>query len=448
MTEPKGMIYLRAGGAERFRKDTSKIFRKRDNPTLLEIDGKLNRYPVIPAQNFNQRAQALVAIITLCAQWLDAKKTKIDGHGSFRAPVIQALLIAADAALRGVEKAQTISADQKARDAIAAKEIQDRITAQKNWAIARDGVRKLFPKGSTQGANGRPVQPMHPRNYLEVLDPQHRRGDELMKHFMDWERNDLFQGNFWEYLNKLKSDQLDHLQKFKVTYVDSLAFRDLFVVNFEAGLMQSHMSPVVQNMIMSGTPLDKVITNASKKFLDTTTWPSKALKGLSDGWGAFVLSPQDVLYVGVHMGGSFHHSSFLCGAPVLAAGMIKVQQGRVLEIHESNGHYQAQGDHMKSFLTLLKRNMPGTDWAKVSYYKFNTGERTTVAQMLNLQPPQSVAKGGPQPSTVGYSTMQRSGRPLPQPPAQQKGSGRPLPQPPLSPPKGNVRNLANRFNKG
>ena len=448
MTEPKAMIYLRAGGAERFRKDTSKIFRKRDNPTLLEIDVKLNAYPIIPAQNFNQRAQALVAIRTLCVQWLDAKKTRTDGHGSFRAPVINDLLFAVEAALRGVEEAQTISADRKARDAIAAKEIQDRITAQKNWAIARNGVRKLFPKGSTQGANGRPVQPMHPHNYLEVLDPQHRRGQELMYHFMDWERDDRFQGNFWDYLNKLDPEQLDELQKFKVTYVDNLAFRDLFIVNFAGGLMRSCMSPTVQNMIMSNAALDQVKANAGEKLLDTTTWNSQSLNGVeSVGWGAFVLSPAEVLYVGEHKNAKFHHSSFLCGAPVLAAGMIKVKQGRVVAIHEKNGHYRSQEHHMKSFLALLKRNMPGTDWSQVPYHGFHATQPTTVAQMLNLQPPQSVAKG-PQPSTVGYSTMQRSGRPLPQPPAQQKDSGRPLPQPPSSPPKGNVRNLINRFNKG
>lgn len=438
MTEPNGMIYLCAGGAERFRKDTSKRFRKRDNATLLEIDGKLNAYPIIPTQNFNQRAQALVAIITLCVKWLDAKKTKIDGHGSFRAPVIQALGSAAETALRGVEKDQ-ISAEKKAK-------------AQKNWAIARDGVRKLFPKGSTQGANGRPVQPMHPHNYLEVLDPQHRRGQELRQYFMDWERDDQFNGNFWDYLEKLNSEQLDPLQKAKVTYVESLAFRELFIVNFAGGLMRSCMSPTVQNMIMSNAPLAQVMANAEEKLLDTTTWASQTLG--ENGWGAFVLSPAEVLYVGEHKNPTFHHSSFLCGAPVLAAGMIKVKQGRVVAIHEKNGHYRSGEHHVMSFLTLLKRNMPGTNWWEVPYIGFwDTAEKAKkkekkVAEILGLPPVQIVAKGGLQPSTVGYSTMQRSGRPLPQPPAQQKGSGRPLPQPPSSPPKGNVRNLVNRFNKG
>ncbi len=108
MTEPNGMIYLCAGGAERFRKDTSKRFRKRDNATLLEIDGKLNAYPIIPTQNFNQRAQALVAIITLCVKWLDAKKTKIDGHGSFRAPVIQALGVRQRRPFEGSKKTRSV----------------------------------------------------------------------------------------------------------------------------------------------------------------------------------------------------------------------------------------------------------------------------------------------------------------------------------------------------
>jgi hypothetical protein len=150
-----------------------------------------------------------------------------------------------------------------------------------------------------------------------------------------------------------------------------------------------------------------------------------------------VLSPQDVLYVGVHVSGSFHHSSFLCGAPVLAAGMIKVEKGRIRGIHEKNGHYRSQEVHMQSFLKLLQRNLPGTDWHGVEYYSFG-GAWMTVGQKLNLprRPPvPNRANRGPLPSTLAS----------PQTAAHVSG-GRQAPttaQP--QPQQGRVRNLARRF---
>ena len=140
--------------------------------------------------------------------------------------------------------------------------------------------------------------------------------------------------------------------------------------------------------------------DADFRPLDTTTWPSAALVGFTNGWGCFVLSTHEIVYCGVHTGGLSHHSSFLAGAPVLAAGMIKVENGRVKAIHEKNGHYQAKTEHMKTFLKLLVRRMPATDWSKVEYSEFG-GFQTTVRDQLPAPSPPRPPRPAPRAPVVG-----------------------------------------------
>lgn len=50
-----------------------------------------------------------------------------------------------------------------------------------------------------------------------------------------------------------------------------------------------------------------------------------------------------------------HHSAFLAGGPVAAAGFIKVVNGQVTEITNSSGHYMPPYDYTEQALTELKR---------------------------------------------------------------------------------------------
>jgi hypothetical protein len=431
MAEPKGMVYLQPGGADLFKKHTSKIFRKRNNDNLIKLDILLAGYPTIPRDDRKRRTLALVSILSLCNQWLSSKATKLEGHSSFRAPHIRNLHEAASSALRGIEVLERV---------------RKHFAAKKNWDTTLGAVKKIIPEGSTHGADGKPVRIMQGENWLEILDKHHRRGQELKRHFQDWQASNDPR-TFWQYLEQLDPNALQALTTLEVSYIDDLMFRDLFTVNFQGGLMRSKITSDLQQRIVDAVKKPElqtadtrqaILSSAEEKLLDTSNWPSHALAGLTDGWGAFVLSPQDVLYVGVHVSGSFHHSSFLCGAPVLAAGMIKVEKGRIRGIHEKNGHYRSQEVHMQSFLKLLQRNMPGTDWHGVEYYSFG-GAWMTVGQKLNLprRPPvPSRANRGPLPSTLAS----------PQHPPQ--GSGTILSSTPRLPQaQGRVRAAVNQLNK-
>lgn len=393
MAEDKRHSFLRPGGAKLFKDKTAKKFALRKNKTLLKIDKALAEYEIIPREERKLRTAALIAIISFCETWLKAKTKKISNDESFRYPAISELQSQAVATLAALD----------------------------HWATAKSAFAKLIPKGSLHGRNAakpgrdwkaQPAKPGDPpplkhlespgdlkkdpssglikinvNNWLEVIDTEHRRGAELKPLFQAW-LNSTETCSFWVYLEKQAPSVKKDLEKVRVHYNDDLVFRALYEVNFDNGMMMSRMSPLVQSMIVHKLTRRKVFIDAIEKPLDTTTWPSAALHGFTNGWACFVLSAQHVLYAGVHMGGQFHHSSFLSGAPVLAAGMIKVKNGRIVAIHEKNGHYQAQSLHLETFLRWLVRKMPGTDWNDVTYTTFGGLERSVASVLgLPIRPP-------------------------------------------------------------
>jgi hypothetical protein len=67
----------------------------------------------------------------------------------------------------------------------------------------------------------------------------------------------------------------------------------------------------------------------------------------------FILSLADQLYVSKKVKGIFHHSSFLGGAPVKAAGKLTVSAGRLEELYFHSGHYRPNKADMRAMLSFL-----------------------------------------------------------------------------------------------
>jgi hypothetical protein len=52
--------------------------------------------------------------------------------------------------------------------------------------------------------------------------------------------------------------------------------------------------------------------------------------------------------------GLFHHSSFVCGAAVLAAGGLEVRKGRIDKLSAHSGHYRPDEGTFLAFVEYLK----------------------------------------------------------------------------------------------
>ncbi|KAK4050539.1 hypothetical protein OIO90_005006 [Microbotryomycetes sp. JL221] len=81
----------------------------------------------------------------------------------------------------------------------------------------------------------------------------------------------------------------------------------------------------------------------------------------------FVSDLKSNLYVGIKKTGAFQHSSFLSGARVLSAGLIKVDEGKLTSLSPLSGHYRAGTLHFKAFVRSLEDR--GVDMTSVSISK-------------------------------------------------------------------------------
>jgi hypothetical protein len=79
--------------------------------------------------------------------------------------------------------------------------------------------------------------------------------------------------------------------------------------------------------------------------------------------GIYVMSSDGVIYFRQgHDPYEFHHSSFLAGAPVAAAGEIIIENGRIVMVNNRSGHYRASFAHIFQFLLELQKKKVRPDY--------------------------------------------------------------------------------------
>ena len=66
------------------------------------------------------------------------------------------------------------------------------------------------------------------------------------------------------------------------------------------------------------------------------------------------MDPEGEIYVSRHSVGKFHHSSFLSGDPVAAAGEVVVKNGLITKVTDKSGHYQPGPEQMLNLTQRLQ----------------------------------------------------------------------------------------------
>ncbi|KAI9758011.1 MAG: hypothetical protein M4579_003247 [Chaenotheca gracillima] len=84
----------------------------------------------------------------------------------------------------------------------------------------------------------------------------------------------------------------------------------------------------------------------------------------------FVADTSFRLYVGIKQSGAFQHSSFLHGARISAAGLIKIKDGQIRSLSPLSGHYRPPSHNFRAFIHSLKES--GADTSRVSISKSYT----------------------------------------------------------------------------
>ncbi|KIY00739.1 uncharacterized protein Z520_03404 [Fonsecaea multimorphosa CBS 102226] len=78
----------------------------------------------------------------------------------------------------------------------------------------------------------------------------------------------------------------------------------------------------------------------------------------------FVCDTSFRLYIGYKQSGAFQHSSFLYGARILSAGLIKVKHGQLRKLSPLSGHYRPPAGNFRAFVHSLRDE--GVDMSRVS----------------------------------------------------------------------------------
>jgi len=106
------------------------------------------------------------------------------------------------------------------------------------------------------------------------------------------------------------------------------------------------------------------------------------------GWGIWVLSPDDVLYTASHQLGSLHHSSFLSGQAVQAAGEWEVSDGEVINITAKTGHYKCDIETFQRGLRSM--NLSGLNLRNTNAVVYSGQSPVAINAMQFLADPAAV----------------------------------------------------------
>ena len=94
-----------------------------------------------------------------------------------------------------------------------------------------------------------------------------------------------------------------------------------------------------------------------------------------NGYAIFVIAPDHNLYSGSHIGGVFHHSSFLGEGATVAAGEIKTDpNGKIVELSSKSGHYRPKDSQNLYMLKYFQDR--GADLSTIKFTFYGTEGKT------------------------------------------------------------------------
>ncbi|MGI9284567.1 MAG: hypothetical protein ACR2P1_04210 [Pseudomonadales bacterium] len=178
------------------------------------------------------------------------------------------------------------------------------------------------------------IDAAHASYWLEYLDPQHRPGYVLAPNWQAWLTDAAAvaaKQSFWAHIGTILAPaDIDVLVKY---YPESPVYDNLdYLLHFV------------------GTTLTDALDVTFDSRTNTTHFSDV-------GWAIFVVSPENKFFAGSHEVGKHHHSSFLGGGAVLAAGEIVVDDGKVCVLTAKSGHYRPSPQNLRNFV-LQERNIP------------------------------------------------------------------------------------------
>lgn len=264
--------------------------------------------------------------------------------------------------------------------------VDDELAALEGAPPGSTDWKRLIASFDSPGS--RALQPTYKR---EAQDPKHRMGD-------------LLEECFKVYVKKHPEDQTGLRFYY---WLDGLGDWDRVMLVSGHALMRgtgedAYVKPSMVKAFMRGVAyMDKaarkshrVHFNGGTAFLKGGEAGTGALGGTvmtplstaemstvfsGKGFGIWVVSESGKLYVGNHVKGMIHHSSFLAGADVMCGGEMWARHGKIQLLTAKSGHYNPGIEHLVWALKVLETCVDNFDDIKVMAWKRTTNKLLLVA---------------------------------------------------------------------
>ncbi|KAI9156944.1 hypothetical protein LWI28_014463 [Acer negundo] len=211
-------------------------------------------------------------------------------------------------------------------------------TAASRWTRISLNASKVG-KGLCEDANAQKLAFQH---WIEAIDPRHRYGHNLNLYYEEWCKEDTGQPFFyWLDIGDGKEVDLKNCPRFRLQQ-ECIKY------------LGPQEREQYQYIIVDG----KMVHKQTGNLLNTNCEPQ------GSRW-IFVISVSKELYAGEKRKGSFHHSSFLAGGTILAAGRLVAEDGKLKSVSAYSGHYRPTTENLGSFLAFLKENGVNVDEVQV-----------------------------------------------------------------------------------
>jgi len=235
----------------------------------------------------------------------------------------------------------------------------------------------------------------------EKTDPNHRMGD-LIREFAAIAPPNV---NLFAWMDSLSYFEVCHLMRTQLNKQNG------FVKNFAPAFMRGVKYLNAAGRVSYQVMIDDGVLQWGGRSLDTKEQQLETVfSGL--GWGIWVLSPEGNFYTASHKKGEFHHSSFLSGEPVKAAGEWRVVNGQIDTLTGKTGHYKCDVAALVFALRKLKSLAALPAAAKVNAWKNGQAAAVGAHEFLNnnaLQEQYSSFGSAPLETPVRTNSGWRSG---------------------------------------
>ncbi|KAF4148073.1 hypothetical protein GN958_ATG02767 [Phytophthora infestans] len=207
--------------------------------------------------------------------------------------------------------------------------------------------------GESEHLSCRPSM-LHKDFWLEALDEQHRYGFHLRAFHKAWkletaeEEDSSSDASFFHWLDHGNGKNVDlpectqqQLRTTKVEYCNAEQRK-----SYELKFVSNKEDEIVR--VQYATSERIVNTDELSKWI-------------------FVIDLSGRMYLGRKRKGRFHHSSFVSGAPILAAGKIIIKNGIIIAVEPHSGHFKPRLENVLALCSILANH--GVDIDHIAFVK-------------------------------------------------------------------------------